>query len=142
MSKLFSLFSEIITKLNSKASLIDGKVPLSQLPDNIGGGGGEDELITVTCDIDLTTLQASNFTRTYQEIVNLVEAGKTVKLKCDYVAGICFGDLVVQNYSQNVVIFQIIIQMQIGTLYYINMMLSDSGVNVIPYLVQTTKVGG
>lgn len=26
--------------LKTKADLIDGKVPLSQLPDNIGGGGG------------------------------------------------------------------------------------------------------
>ena len=32
--------ADIDTKLETKADLVDGKVPLEQLPDNIGSGGG------------------------------------------------------------------------------------------------------
>ena len=35
---------EIDNKLKNKADLIDGKVPLSQLPDNIGNGGGGSQI--------------------------------------------------------------------------------------------------
>jgi hypothetical protein len=40
MNKFFTLLQNIISKLNSKADLVDGKIPASQLPDDIGSGGG------------------------------------------------------------------------------------------------------
>ena len=36
MGKFFILLRDIINKLNSKATLVDGKVPKEQLPDDIG----------------------------------------------------------------------------------------------------------
>lgn len=35
MSKLFSLWEKLINKINSKADLVDGKVPVEQLPDTV-----------------------------------------------------------------------------------------------------------
>ena len=43
MSNLFSLWEKAINRLNSKADLVNGKVPASQLPDDIGGGLSEVE---------------------------------------------------------------------------------------------------
>ena len=37
MNKFFTLLQNIILKLNSKADIVDGKIPASQLPDDIGG---------------------------------------------------------------------------------------------------------
>lgn len=108
MSKFFSLFSEIITKLNSKASLVDGKVPLSQLPDNIGGDG--DEPVKISAVLNVETLELSELSHYYEDIEALIGEGKNFEFWClssysDSETAWCIGDLLYSDDSKFV--FQI-----------------------------------
>lgn len=113
------------------------------------GSGGEavEEIVFVTCDLDLATLSASNLSHTYQEIKSLAESGKMIKL-VGSINGIltAYGDLVANNLVESTIAFQIMVQYNLGSgvmLYYFNMAVFQNGtIRVMPYIVNTTSMGG
>lgn len=132
-----------VTAHNAKGDSIVGTMTAE------GGGSGvsDNEVVFVTCDLDLATLSASNLSHTYQEIKSLAESGKMIKL-VGSIKGIltAYGDLVANNLVESTVAFQIMVQYNLGSgvmLYYFNMAVFSNGtIRVMPYIVNTTSMGG
>ena len=141
---LTRFWDAIKSKLSNKADLVNGKVPASQLPDN--SGGSTEEVVWLDFDMDLSTLSALNLSLTYQEILDFVEQGKVVKCRGNFGLGVIYGDLVTYNYSDGM-LFQLMVQTEyLGggeRLYYFTMIIRQSNtVQVVPYVVNTTSLGG
>lgn len=109
-------------------------------------GGSGDNNVTVTFDMDIATLSASNFSHTYEEIVALLAENKNILAKGNFGLGYCFGQLVAYNALQNVLLFQIMLQVNFGDgvkLYYFSLMLAaNNSISVNPYIVNTTSMMG
>ena len=123
-------------------SMIDRKVQ------NAGGGtGGSDNgVVWITSDVSIVTLQASNFSHTYDEILELIALNKPMKYKGTFERGIIFGDVAYYNFSMNLIVIQAIVQTNFGNgtmLYYFNIEIEQDNTAVIkPYIVNTTSLGG
>lgn len=132
------------SELKNKADLVDGKIPVEQLPDNTGGSGGD--ILTVECVFDLSTMTVLNFSHAYGEIISALQEGKAIFFKSNYGIGYAFGQLVAQLVIDNTLMFQLMIQADLGagkTLYYFNIALfSDNRTVVQPYIINTTALGG
>lgn len=80
---LTHLLGKLTSALSTKADLVNGKVPASQLPANFGGGSGGggsvSNTMTVTFDFDLATMKAKNPSHTAMEIVEAYRNGYTVQ---------------------------------------------------------------
>lgn len=109
-------------------------------------GGADNEVVWITCDFIGETLQASNFSHTYDEIVTLLNLGKALKVKANFGAGYLYGDVVAHNTSQEIVFAQVMVQNDFGAglnLYYYTVeIVSDGRIIVKPYIVNTTSIGG
>jgi hypothetical protein len=127
------------TAHNSNGEQIVGTMPAE-------GGGSGDSNVTVTFDMDISTLSASNFSHTYEEIVTLLTENKNILAKGNFGLGYCFGQLVAYNALQNVLLFQIMLQFNFGDgvkLYYFSLVLvSNNSITVNPYIVNTTSMLG
>lgn len=145
-------WSKIKSKLSTKADLVNGKVPISQLPTGYGSGDGSDSggsvsnTIWVTCNLSMQTLQISNFSHTYQEVTEHIANNKIVKLSVDFGAGVVVGEAVLHNKVANLVYFQVMMRADLGMgsmLYYFNVALyDDNSVGFTPYVITTTGMGG
>jgi hypothetical protein len=102
--------------------------------------------VTVTFDMDLATLTASNPSHTYTEILELIAEGKNILAKGTYAMGNLFGSLVAYNSLQNCLVFQLMVQNNFGDglkLYYFNLTLwSNNTIGTTVHIVNTTSMGG
>ncbi len=138
-----------ISEVDTQADLIN-QIKTTLAGKSAGSGtGGEnvsDNNITVTFDMDISTISASNFSHTYDEIVALLAENKNILAKGDFGLGYCFGQLVAYNSAQSVLLFQIMLQFNFGNgteLYYFSLKLhSDNSITVNPYIVNTTSMMG
>lgn len=132
------------TELEKKADLVDGKIPVKQLPDKIGDSGGD--ILTVECVFDITTMTILNFSHTYDEIISALQEGKTIFFKSNYGLGYAFGQLVAQVVVNNELMFQLMVETNLGagmTLYYFNIILFQNNTTAVqPYIINTTALGG
>lgn len=105
------------------------------IPQNGTGGENVNEIFWVTCDLDQNTLSASNFSHTYDEIMQAALGGKMVKGK-GHINGldaelITFDLVSVGGYSGQLifaVFFRTIIQGQIVCLYINLKLLPDNSI--------------
>lgn len=132
------------SELEKKADLVDGKIPVKQLPDNIGDSGGD--ILTVESEFDITTMTVLNFSHTYDEIISALQEGKTIFFKSNYGLGYSFGQLVAQVVVNNELMFQLMVETNLGagmTLYYFNITLFKNNTTAVqPYIINTTALGG
>lgn len=114
-----------------------------------GGSGGEsvNEVFWITCDLDPNTLSASNFSHTYDEIMQAASEGKMVKGK-GLVSGLpieymTFDLIYVGGYSGYITFsafFRTLIQGQLVCLYINVRMLSDNTIDQDIMIVNTTNM--
>lgn len=109
-------------------------------------GVSSGDTLTVECVFDLSTMTVLNFSRTYDEIISALQEGKVIFFKSNYGIGYAFGQLVAQLVIDNILMFQLMIQADLGagkTLYYFNIALfADNRTVVQPYIINTTALGG
>lgn len=110
------------------------------------GGSSTNEVEWVSCKLNLQTMVASDFSHTYEEICELSDQKKLVKLSVDYNSGIANGDLSAVNKEQGSAYFQLMVQANLGSglmLVYFNVQLKSNGSSIVdPYIVNTTGLGG
>lgn len=113
---------------------------------NVGGngGGGEDEVVWVTCFLDLSTMQIMDMSHTYEELAPLV-GKKVMKVVVDYGHGICVGDWAVKN-GTYALMSQVMIRSDLGAglgLYYFCIELKyDNTISIDPRIIDSTSLGG
>lgn len=99
----------------------------------------------VTCNISMATLQASNFSHTYDELVELIALGKPMMFRGEYEFGVLFGELSYYNTRMGLIAFKAMITADFGDgtkLYYFNLEVTQNGILARPYIVNTTSLGG
>lgn len=111
------------------------------------GGESVEEIFWVTCDLDPNTISASNFSHTYDEIMQAVSEGKTVKgkglvngLPIEY---LIFDLIYVGGYSRYItfaVFFRTTVQGQLVCLYINLKMFTDNRVSQDIMIVNTTNM--
>ena len=113
--------------------------------DSLPNVGGEDEVVWVTCFLNLATMQITDMSHTYDELLAFI-GKKVIKIAVAYAYGMCVGDLSVYNNDNNLLVFQVIIRSNLGGMqglfYFCVNLDSDNIVTVNPYILDTTSLGG
>lgn len=155
--------AEGVTAHNSNGDQIEGTFPMGEVDTQAelieqialtlqgkaapsgGSGGGEsvEEVAVVTCDVNMSNMQVSNISHTYEEICTLAQEKKYVAIKCNVLGvAVVYGPLVIINESSNMAIFQVMMQTDFGDglkLYYFSVITRLNGsTSINPYIINTT----
>ena len=117
------------------------------IPQNGPGGESVEEIFWITCDLDPSTLSVSNFSHTYDEIMQVANEGKIVKGK-GLIGGLpieyfLFDLMYVGGYSGYItfaVFFRTAIQGQLVCLYVNVKMFPDNRLDTDIMIVNTTDM--
>ena len=150
IDRLNNAKAEIAEAISEKGVAVPTGTSFDGFPALVRGipqeGGSGDSNVTVTFDMDISTISASNFSHTYDEIVALLSENKNILAKGNFGFGYCFGQLVAFNAAQSVLLFQIMLQFNFGDgtkLYYFSLILTaNNSITVNPYIVNLTSMGG
>lgn len=80
------------------------------------GSGGEavKEIEIVSCSVDISTMSVSNFSHTYEQIINALQSGKYCVIRCANTLGAAFGTIAFASEDQRFVEFQLMIYADMG----------------------------
>ena len=145
--------NENIANTYSALSDMGATIPGTQNSDNLANtartvpqasGGGEDEVVWVTCFLDLYTMRISGMSHLYEDLAPLV-GKKVMKVVVDYGYGICVGDWAVKN-GTYALMSQVMIRSDLGAglgLYYFCIELrNDNTVSIDPRIIDSVSLGG
>lgn len=121
------------TEIEKKADLVDGKIPVEQLPDG-------KEVEVVTCNLDIATLTISNMSHTFQQILEAIEENKNVIGRAEVPGASVFCTLAFVQ-SNQIIAFNLLTYMDIGngtTLYYFRILVNQNDdTSVTPLIIST-----
>ena len=110
------------------------------------GGSSVEKLEVIDGTLDISTMSVTSMSHTHAQIKELINNGKTVVIRANAGIGYVFGSLVFHNLVTDRIGFQLMIQEDFGQgymLYYFNMVVYPDGrINLTPYVVNLTGMGG
>jgi hypothetical protein len=107
-----------------------------------------EEVVWVTCNLDIATITASNISHTYQEVLNLINLDKIVKVKGNFGIGVLIGEFTTYNSVDGggMLVAQLMFTGDLGygpMLLFCNLEMYANGSAIArPYIVNTTGLGG
>lgn len=128
-----------VTAHNAAGEQITGRMPTA-------GGESVEKLEIIDGTLDVATMSITSMSHTHAQIKELINNGKTVFFRANAGIAYVFGSLVFHNLATDRIGFQLMIQEDFGygyMLYYFNVVIYPEGrVNVTPYVVNLTGMGG
>ena len=137
-------------KANGVATLDgEGKIPESQIPDDLKNNNGEavQEVLLVTSDFSFATLEVSNIFPTYDEVLKALMENKIVKIAVNYTLpgivgqNVAIGEATAIILSQNTIKFSLFITANLGTgeqLYQFEVNYKPTSATTVIRLIQTS----
>lgn len=126
------------------ASIEDMSALIRSIPQE--GGESVEKLEVIDGTLDVATMSVSSISHTHAQIKELINNGKTVVFRANAGVAYVFGSLVFHNLVTDRIGFQLMIQEDFGQgymLYYFNVVVyHDDRINVTPYVVNLTGMGG
>lgn len=110
------------------------------------GGESVEKLEVIDAIFDIATMSITSMSHTHAQIKEFINNGKTVFFRANAGITYTFGSLVFHNLVTDRIGFQLMIQEDFGQgymLYYFNVVVyPDDSINVTPYVVNLTGMGG
>lgn len=103
-------------------------------------------LVMISCTVDLSTMTVVSMSHNYAEIKAMLAEKKMVFVETNYGYGYAYGQISADNMKVNRLYFQVMLQSDFDDgvkLYYFTVRVDSSdNITLIPYIVNTTEMGG
>lgn len=145
-AEIASAISEKGVTVEKDTSFDDYPALIRSIPQNDPGGESVEKLEVIDGTLDIATMSVTSMSHTHAQIKELINNGKTVVMRANAGIAYVFGSIVFHNLMTDRIGFQLMIQEDFGQgymLYYFNLVVyPDDRINVIPYVVNLTGMGG